>query len=450
MARPYSDGIPSGPGGARRRADALACWRAAVAAVEPGRLVAGVLGREGDVLVLRDGAGRIRARHAGPVLLVGAGKAALAMARAAGAAARGLLCGGVLVVPHAAVAPAADNVAVLGGGHPLPDDAGAAASARLLAAVETAGPDVLVLALLSGGASALLEVPAPGVALEDLRALTAALLAAGVDIEALNTVRRHCSRVKGGGLARAAAGAAGLWALVLSDVVGDDPAVIASGPTVGDPTTFAEALAVLAPLPPPAVPAAIRTHLERGAAGLVAETVKPGDPVLARTATVVVGGNRRAVDAAAAEARARGYAVHVLAQPLTGDAAENGRHLAATILALPPSGGAALIGGGETTVRAVAGGRGGRCQHLALAAAVVLAGSDAVLLAAGTDGVDGPTDAAGACVDGGTVARARACGYDPQAALAATDSFPVLAATGDLVRSGPTGTNVADIVVALR
>ncbi len=418
--------------------------------MEPGRLVAAVLGREGEALVLRDAAGRMRARHAGPVLLVGAGKAALAMARAADAAARGLVRGGVLVVPHAAVAPAADDVAVLGGGHPLPDRAGAAASARLLAAVQTAGPDVLVLAVLSGGASALLEVPAPGVALDDLRALTAALLAAGADIAALNTVRRHCSLVKGGGLARAARGAAGLWALVLSDVVGDDPAVIASGPTVADPTTFAEALAVLERLPARSVPAAIRAHLERGAAGRAAETVKPGDPVLARTATVIVGGNRHAVEAAAAEARARGYATRVLARPFTGDAAEAGRHLAATILALPPSGGAALVGGGETTVRVVAGGRGGRCQHLALAAAVVLAGSDAVLLAAGTDGVDGPTDAAGACVDGGTVARARARGYDAAAALAATDSFPLLEATGDLVRSGPTGTNVADVVVALR
>jgi len=418
--------------------------------VEPGRLVAAALGREGEALVLRDAAGRVRARHAGPVLLVGAGKAALAMARAAGAAARGLVRGGVVVVPHDAVAPAADHVTVLGGGHPLPDGAGAAASARLLAAVEAAGPDVLVLAVLSGGASALLEVPVPGVALEELRALTAALLAAGADIAALNTVRRHCSLVKGGGLARAARRAAGLWALVLSDVVGDDPAVIASGPTVADPTTFAEALAVLARLPPATVPAAIRAHLERGAAGEVAETVKPGDPVLARTETVIVGGNREAVAAAAAEARVRGYAAGVLPRPLTGDAAEAGRHLAAAILALSPSTGAALVGGGETTVRVVAGGRGGRCQHLALAAAVVLAGSDAVLIAAGTDGVDGPTDAAGACVDGGTVARARARGYDPAVALATTDSFPLLEATGDLVRSGPTGTNVADVVVALR
>jgi glycerate-2-kinase len=447
MGRRYSGGVPGGPGAAERRGDAIACWRAAVAAVEPSRLVAGALGRDGDALVLRDGAGRVRACHAGPVLLVGAGKAALAMAGAASAAAGELLVGGVLVVPHGTAAACADGVVAAGGGHPLPDSAGAAASARLLAAVRAAGPDVLVLAVLSGGASALLEVPAAGVTLDDLRALTAALLAGGLDIAALNTVRRHCSRVKGGGLARAAARAAGLWALVLSDVVGDDPAVVASGPTVADPTTFADALAILARLPADAVPARIRAHLERGAAGRVAETVKPGDPVLARTHTVLVGGNRDAVDAAAAEARARGYAVHVLAQPLTGDAAEAGRQVAA---ALPAAGRAALVAGGETTVRVVAGGRGGRCQQLALAAAIALAGRDAVLLAGATDGVDGPTDAAGACVDGDTVARARARGYDPVAALAATDSFPVLDATGDLLRTGPTGTNVADVVVALR
>lgn len=435
---------------ARRRADAVACWRAALAAVEPAGLVATALGRDGDALVLRAADGSILARHAGPVLLVGAGKAALAMARGASAAAGALLAGGVVVVPHAGVATCPGGVEVLGGGHPLPDAAGAAATARLLAAVEAAEADVLVLAVLGGGASALLVAPAPGVTLEDERVVTAALLAAGADIAALNTVRRHCSRVKGGGLARAAAGAAGLWALVLSDVVGDDPAVVASGPTVADPTTFADALAVLARLPAASVPPAVRAHLARGADGALPETIKPGDPALARAHTVVVGGNRRAVDAAAAEARARGYAVHVLAEPLAGDAADAGRRVAAALAALPADGPAALVAGGETTVRVVGGGRGGRCQQLALAAAAALAGRPAVVLAAGTDGVDGPTDAAGACVDGGTVARARARGHDPLAALAATDSYCALDASGDLLRTGPTGTNVADVVVALR
>src|SRR5205823_1234666 len=231
---------------------------------------------------------------------------------------------------------------------------------RLLAAVGAADAATLVLVVLSGGASSLLVAPAAGLTLADKQALGARLLASGADIGALNVVRKHCSRVKGGGLARHAARAAGLWTLVLSDVVGDDPATIASGPTVADPSTFRDVAAVLARyLAAEDVPAAVRARIERGCTGALPETVKPGDPALARAAT-------------------------------------------------------------------------------------------GVLLAAGTDGVDGPTDAAGACVDGGTVARAWARGLDPAAALAATDSHPLLAATGDLLRTGPTGTNVADLVVALR
>jgi len=262
-------------------------------------------------------------------------------------------------------------------------------------------------------------------------------------------VRKHCSRVKGGGLARAAREAAGLWSLVLSDVNGDDPATIASGPTVADPTTFADAGRVLVEhLTPAEVPLAVRDHIARGAAGDVPETAKPGDPVLARAVTVVVGGNGDAVAAAATAAAARGYAVDRVDAPLAGDAAEVGRQLAARLLAGPRDRPLALVAGGETTVRVRPGGHGGRSQQLALAAAVVLAGRAAVLLAAGTDGIDGPTDAAGACVDGETVARAR--GRDPARALADTDSHPFLSASGDLLRTGATGTNVADLVVALR
>jgi len=430
------------------RADARACLDAALAAVDPARLVERRLRRGCDALALADANGREIGRHDGPVLVLGAGKAALAMGRAAATAAGDACRGGRLIVPHGGAGPCPGGVAVATGRHPVPDDAGAAATAELLELVGRADERTLVVAVLSGGASALLVAPAAGVGLADKQAVTAALLAAGAPIDALNLVRRHCSRVKGGGLARAAARAAGLWALLLSDVVGDDPAVIASGPASPDPTTFADAVAVLARhLAPRDVPPAVVSHLARGAAGEVADTVKPGDPLLARVRSVVVGGNRTAVAAAAEAAMARGYAVEVVAEPVVGDAAEAGRALAGRALALPPGG--ALVAGGETTVRA-RGGSGGRAQHLALAAAVELAGSRIVLLAAGTDGVDGPTDAAGACVDGETVARARAAGCDPGEALAATDSHGLFARTGDLVRSGPTGTNVADVVVALR
>jgi glycerate-2-kinase len=387
------------------------------------------------------------------VVVVGAGKAGVGMAAAAAAAAGPACRGGLVIVPHASVPAggAIGEIAVVGGGHPLPDAAGEAATARVLDLVAHADGRTLVLAVLSGGASALLVAPAGALTLADKQMLTARLLAAGADIEELNTVRKHCSRVKGGGLARAARAAAGLWALVLSDVPGDALSTIASGPTVADSTTFADAAAVLARhLPGDAAPEAIRTHLDRGRTGTVPETLGPGDPALARAETVLVGSGRDAIAAAAAAARARGYAARILDVPLVGDAAAVGRALADELRNAPGNRPLAVLARGETTVRVVPGGRGGRCQQLALAAALALAGQPGVVHAAGTDGIDGSTDAAGACVDGGTVARARAAGFDPAHALAATDSHPLLAATGDLVVTGPTGTNVADLVVALR
>lgn len=431
------------------RADALACWTAALEAVEPGRLLRRCLVRRAGALVLLDRSGRPLAEHRGPVVVAGGGKAAATMAGAAADVAGESCAGGIVVVPHGGARAAPRRVEIVTGRHPVPDAAGEAATDRLLAQVKATGDRCLVLAVISGGASSLLVAPAPGLALEDKIEVTQALLASGADIGALNTVRKHCSRVKGGGLARAAAGAAGLWALVLSDVLGDDPATIGSGPTVADPTTFRDAETVLDRwLAARDVPTRVREHLARGSAGAVPETVKPGDPVLERAATVVVGGNRDAVEAAARAATARGYTTEILPHPLAGDAADAGRLVAARLRAAPPDGRLAIVAGGETTVRVQAGGIGGRSQHLALAAAREIAGLAAVVLAAGTDGVDGPTDAAGACVDGETIARAP--GLDPERALRDTDSHRFLAASGDLLVTGPTGTNVADVVVALR
>jgi glycerate-2-kinase len=430
------------------RADAHACFAAALAAVEPGRLVARALARAGDEVVLCAPDGSVLARHRGSITVVGAGKAVVAMARAAVSALGPAVAAGLVIAP--APAPAdVGPIAVRGGAHPVPDAAAAASTAALLDRVERARADTLVLVLLSGGASALLAAPAAGIGLDDMQALTRAMLAAGAKIGDLNAVRKHCSRVTGGGLARATAHAAATWTLVLSDVPGDDPSTIASGPTVGDPTTYADALAALSRLgvvPPPAVGA----HLRRGADGSVAETPKPGDAIFARVETRLVGTNGDAVAAAAGEAAKRGYAVTAAPRALRGDAASVGAALADTLLALPGVGPVALVAGGETTVRAVAGGAGGRSQHLAVAAAMRLPNTSAVLLAAGTDGIDGPTDAAGGCVDGETIARARAAGFDPAEILRATDSHRLLHATGDLVVTGPTGTNVADLVVALR
>jgi len=444
----------------RLRADARACHAAALAGVEPSRLVAAHLRADGDRLVLGRPGDSAHAEHVGPVVVVGAGKAALAMARAAervvsscAAASAGATrpASGLVIVPHGSPDATELGLEVRSGAHPIPDGAGVGATARLLEVVGRAGKDTLVLVVLSGGASALLVAPSLGLTLADKRTLTEALLASGADIAAINTVRKHCSRVKGGGLARAAAGAAGLWTLVLSDVVGDDVATVASGPTVADPTTFADADAALRRhVPDGVVPHAVRSHLSRGMAGHLSETVKLGDPILDHGRTVLVGGNRDAVAAAAAEAASRGYVVDVVDEPLTGDAAAAGRLIAQRVVAAPADRPVAVIAGGETTVRVSPDGHGGRCQHLALAAALVIAGRDCVVLAAGTDGIDGGTDAAGGCVDGGTVGRARTQGLDAAWALAVTDSHPVLQASGDLLTTGATGTNVADLVVALR
>jgi glycerate 2-kinase len=428
------------------RAAARSCFDAALASVDPGRLVGEALRRDGDVLHL-DTPGA-RHSHRGPVLLVAAGKPALGMARGAAVARP---TAGFVVAPHGAPGDGLPGTVVLHGAHPVPDTSGARATARVLDAVRAAAPDTLVLVLLGGGASSLLVAPAGAVTLADKQAVTAALLASGADIVALNTVRKHCSSIKGGRLARAARDAAGVWTLLLSDVAGDDPAIIASGPTVADQTTFADARDVVERwLAPDAVPPRVRAHVDAGVLGRAEESVKPGDAVLDRTVTRVLAGNRTAVDAAAVRARRLGFEPHPIRDPLRGDAADAARLVVATLDALPRHAAVAVVAGGETTVHVVRGGRGGRSQHLALAAAVALAGRPGVLLAAGTDGVDGPTDAAGACVDGRSIARARARAFDPAAALAATDSHPLLAATGDLVRTGPTGTNVADLVVALR
>ncbi len=424
------------------RADARACFLAALAAVDPRACVARCLTRDGGALVLRDRDGRKIARHTGPVVVVGAGKAVAGMAAAVDV----VPARGIVIAPHGTSGAGLGPIALRTAAHPVPDAAGVAATVDLLQAVAAAAADALVLVLLSGGASALLVAPVAGITLGEKREVTRTLVAAGAEIHGLNAVRKHLSAVKGGGLARAAAHAAAVWTLVLSDVVGDDLATIASGPTEADPTTYADALAVIE-RHAISMPPSIRRHLERGAAGGIAETAKPGDPATARVRSVVVGTNTDAVRAAGAEAMRRAYRVREWPAALVGDAAAAGRTLGREIAGATSA--EALVAGGETTVRALPGGMGGRSQHLALAAALELAGSSAVLLAAGTDGVDGPTDAAGACVDGGTIEFARRHGLDPEAALAATDSHRLLTATGDVLRTGPTGTNVADVVVAL-
>jgi glycerate 2-kinase len=426
------------------RAALAALFAAALAALEPRRLVRRALGG--------------RARRALPlergVVVVGAGKGAAGLAAAVEAQLGAAVAGGVVIVPPGYERRLA-RVELAVGDHPLPDRRSAAAARRLLAALARA-PEAAVVVVLTGGASSLLVAPAPGLTLADKRRTHALLLASGADIGETNAVRKHLSAVKGGRLAERLAGRPAL-ALVVSDVPGDELAVVGSGPTVGDPTTYAAALAVLATRGLlHRVPARVRRHLGRGAAGALPETPKPGGRALRRVRTLLLAGNATARAGVSAAARRRGYPVVAhLRRPVTGDVRDAARLLAARILrrraALAGPLPAALVAGGETTVAVgPAPGRGGRNQELALEVARALAGRPGwALLCASTDGIDGPTDAAGAFADGATVARARRAGLSIEGALARHDAYPLLRALGDLYRPGPTGTNVADLALAL-
>jgi glycerate-2-kinase len=355
---------------------------------------------------------------------------------------------GLIAGPRLSGEPVPGTFTWIPGAHPAPDAASVEAGARALALASRRGARLVML--LSGGASSMLALPAPGVSLADKVAAAEALMRAGAGIADLNAVRKHLSAIKGGRLGAAARSAV---TLAISDVhgpVADDPAVIGSGPTVADPSTYAQALRIVTEqFPVPAVPKSVVEHLTRGAAGALEETPKPGDPRLARSEYHVIGNRHTAMAGAAREARALGFDVRVIERATAGEAREAGRQFA--LDAVAPGGGArCVIASGETTVRVTGRGRGGRNQEFALGAAAVISDCPgAVVASAGTDGIDGPTDAAGAIVDSTTAARARDAGLSIDAALADNDAYPVLARLGDLVRWGSTGTNVGDLHVLL-
>ncbi len=383
-------------------------------------------------------------------VLVAAGKAAHGMATSAVRLLGTRLRRGLVVAPVAV--EVSGPLEAIVGSHPVPTPASEGAGRRALAFAKDAPPDGGLLVLLSGGASALMAVPADGVTLEEKARTTNLLLRAGADIGALNAVRKHLSAIKGGWLASDAS--APSFTLAISDVVGDDLSVIGSGSTIADPTTFTGALEVLQRHGGiDAYPAAVIARLARGARGELPETPKPGDPRLARSRSWVIGGRHAAMRGAEDEARRRGYVVRVTEAPVTGEARDAARlRLAAT--AAEASGGGrplCLISSGETTVRVTGPGRGGRNQEFALAGARALEslGASAVLASAGTDGVDGATDAAGALVDSSTIERARRAGLSPQPFLDENDAHAFFNALGDLIHTGPTGTNVGDLQVLL-
>ena len=385
----------------------------------------------------------------GRVAVLAVGKAAFGMTEAAvdrlGSQVRGA---DVLLVTHDE-AVASGEFQALRSGHPLPDDRGLAAARDIERRAGALGANDLALVLISGGASALLPAPSAGIALADKLEVTRQLLRGAATIHELNAVRKHLSTTKGGGLLRQLR-PAGVVTLALSDVIDDDPSVIGSGPTAPDPSTFVDARAVLERCDVlETCPASVRKRFEAGVRGELQETPKPGDPIFDGAIYRIVGGNRTSVGAMAA---ACGKGVEVEPEPLEGEAREVGAMLAARFAAAPFR---PWVAGGETTVTVRGGGTGGRNQELALAFALEAAGSsladrhDWVFLAAGTDGRDGPTDAAGGVVDASTIRRIRSAVVDPVAALQDNDSYQALDAGGALLRTGATGTNVADVAVFL-
>ncbi len=434
------------------RKDSLTILKAALKAADPVEAVAARFRRDGETLIA--GGRKYPLKTFRRIFVVGAGKASAAMAVAVERALGARITGGLINVKYDHVAKLR-RVALNECGHPVPDEAGVNGARRIADIVGDAREHDLVVCAISGGGSALLPAPAAPITLLEKQETTRLLLACGANIHEMNTIRKHLSMLKGGQLA-ALAWPATVITLILSDVIGDNLDVIGSGPTAPDDSTFADAVAILRRFGIlERVPAAVRQRLTEGAAGRIDETPKAGDARLSRTANLIVGSNRVAVDAAKAKARALGYRTLVLSTTIQGETRDIAGMHAAIAREIRDSGQplaapACVISGGETTVTLRGVGKGGRNQEFALAAALDIEGLDnMVLLSAGTDGTDGPTDAAGALCDGTTVKRARAKGLDPRAALAENDSYPFFDSIGDLIKTGPTRTNVMDVRLVL-
>lgn len=410
---------------------ALRIFHAALQAADPVQAVLRHVSREGEVLMA--GGRRYDLSSLRNVYVIGAGKASARMALAMERLLGKRITAGLINAPNAIKVR---RIEINEAGHPIPDRRGVAGAKRIAQMASDAGAGDLVICLISGGASALLPLPAPPTTLAEKQKTTRSLLLSGANIHEINCVRKHLSLIKGGQLARLAYPAT-LLTLILSDVIGDDVDVIGSGPTVPDRTTLADARAICA-----------RYGIKIGLSDS-RETPKPKDPVFAKSHHVLVGSNALAVEAAAEEAKRLGYNTRILSTSVQGEARELARvhaGIAKKIRKRP----ACVVSGGETTVTVRGNGLGGRNQEFALAAAIEIAGlHDTVILSAGTDGADGPTDAAGAIADGTTLHRAKALGLDAAAFLADNDSYHFFDALGDLIKTGSTGTNVADIQLIL-
>jgi glycerate 2-kinase len=386
----------------------------------------------------------------GRVVVIGAGKASSSMASGLEKVLGDRIDSGIVIVKHDPATPLM-RIQSRQGGHPIPDELSAEATHELLRALDRARPEDVVFFLLSGGASSLLCLPVESIAFADKAMANHLLVTSGASIAEINTVRKHMSAVKGGRL-RLRCKSTTFCTLAISDVIGDDPSTIGSGPSVADETTFADALLILDRYGlDSAMPASVVAHLRRGASGEEDETPKS----LINASYRTICSNRTALDAAVLSAASRGFRVQVLTDRMAGHTHDAARDFALTLkqLAAEQRTGTTplvVLAGGETTLPVKGHGTGGRNQEFALVAGVHLQDTNGItLLAAGSDGSDGPTDAAGAFADDATVSRARAINRDVQAHLADNDVYPLLEAMGDLYKSGPTGTNVMDLVAAV-
>jgi len=434
------------------RSDIREIFNAGLEAADPGEAVRSAVRLAGERLVVGD-------RQYDPaafdrVMVVGAGKAAASMAAALEDILGPYLTEGIITTKYGHGC-ALKTVSATEAGHPIPDEAGVRGSRLILDLLEGAGERDLVLCVISGGGSALLPMPIGGISLDDKQKTTQALLDCGADIHEINTIRKHISGIKGGRLAMTAFPAT-LVTLVLSDVIGDDLDVIASGPAVPDRSTFADCMEIVdrydlrGTFPPPVI-----AYLKDGMEGKHPETPKPGDSVFDRTSVSIIGSNALSVSAAKRKAAALGYNAIILSSSIEGETREVAKVHTAIAREIQKSGNpvptpGCIISGGETTVTIRGDGLGGRNMEFVLAAAIEIDGVDGVtLLSGGTDGTDGPTDAAGAVADGSTVGSARERGVDAARYLGNNDSYHFFEATGDLLITGPTMTNVMDLRIFL-
>ncbi len=434
------------------RSHARKIFMAGVKSVEPARAVKTLVQREGDTLTIDTR--QYDLIQIENIYLVGTGKAAAPMALAMEQILGNRINEGLINTKHGHGLPL-KRLKLREVGHPVPDEAGMRGAEAILSLVQGAKDKDLIICLISGGGSALLPLPVEGISLKEKQELTSLMLRCGATIHEINAIRKHISRIKGGRLAEAS-WPARLATLILSDVVGDSLDVIASGPTVPDESTFEDCLVIISKYRLESeVPFSIRNYLREGAAGRRQDTPKPGNACFARTQNVIVGSNIQAIMASASEARRLGYHPLVLSSLIEGETREVAKVHTAIAKEIVRTGNptrrpACLISGGETTVTLRGEGRGGRNQEFVLAAALEMKGLDrSVILSAGTDGTDGPTDAAGAIADGNTVRRSLNKGMDPASYLERNDSYNFFSKIGDLLITGPTKTNVMDLRIII-